>query len=99
MQQTKAKRYYPGPRFGKTGSPLAPMNDLASHKDDAQSNRCLDWLAWNVHESQRRGRECDAMRDCKRGDGSDELAPSLHQNEQSEHEQQMVDAEKNVLYT
>ena len=74
------------------------MNDLASHKDDAQCNRRLDWFAWHMDESQGSGCECDAVRDRERGDGSDEFAPSFHQNKQGEHEQQMVNAEKNVLY-
>ena len=75
------------------------MNDLASHKDDAERDRRLDWFAWHVHESQSSGCERNAVSNRERSDGSDELAPSFHQNEQGEHEQQMVDAEKNVLDT
>ena len=33
----------------------------------------------------------------ERGDGPDEFALALHQNQQREHEQQMIDAKKNVL--
>ena len=74
------------------------MNDLASHKDDAQRDRRLDWLAWDMDESQRGGCERNAVSNRESGDGSDELAPSFHQNKQRQHEQQMVDAEKNVLH-
>ena len=38
------------------------------------------------------------MSNRKSGDGSDELAPSFHQNKQRQHEQQMIDTEKNVLH-
>ena len=75
------------------------MDDLASHKDDTQCNRRLDRLAWDMDESQRGGCERNTVSNSERGYGSDELAPSLHQNKQGQHEQQMVDAEKNVLHS
>ena len=47
------------------------MNDLASHKDDAKRDRRLDRLAWDMHESQRGGCKCNAVRDREGGDGPD----------------------------
>jgi len=74
------------------------MNDLARDKDNAECDRRLDWFAGNLHESQSSCCERNAVSNREGGNGSDELAPSLHQNKQGEHEQQMVDAEKNVLH-
>ena len=73
------------------------MHDLARDKDNAERDRRLDWFGRNMNESQSSCRECNAVSNSESGDGSDELAPSLHENKQRQHEQQMIDAEKNVL--
>ena len=51
----------------------------------------------DVHETERRGRERDAVRHGERRDCRHEPAPAADQEQQPEHEQQVVDAEQDVL--
>jgi hypothetical protein len=51
----------------------------------------------HVEESERGAGERDAVRDRERGDRRDQLARAVDQEQQREHEQQVVDAEQDVL--
>ena len=67
-------------------------------ENDAQRNRRLDRRGRDVHHPERRERERDAMRDGERGNRFHEQTHAAHDEDQRENEEQMVDAEENVLY-
>ena len=72
-------------------------HDLAGDEHDGEGDDRLDGRLRNVHEAQRRGGQRQAVRHRERGDRPHETPPTLDENQQGEHEQQVVDPEQEVF--
>ena len=97
MQQAKSESDNPRPALCPALTALARMHNLAGDKNDAQSNTGLDRLLLHMHETERRGRQCDAVCHRERGDGSYETARAFYQNHQREDKQQVVNSAQYVF--
>ena len=51
----------------------------------------------DVHPSERRGDQCQAVRDRERGHRCDQTPHAIHKNHQRQHEQQVVEPGEDVL--
>ena len=64
----------------------------------AQDRWSLLLIFQAMNESQSSCCERNTVSNRESSDGSDELAPPFYQNKQRQHEQQVIDAEQNVLH-
>jgi hypothetical protein len=78
---------------------LLGPNDLAGQKKNAKSDRRFDWRSRDVNHSQRSKTQGDGMCDGKGGYRYQQYAPAANDQDQGQHEQQMVVAEQDVLNT
>src|SRR5262245_16936991 len=97
VQQAESKGDDPWPPRSHAWLAAPPPNDLTSKQDDAQRDRGLDRGPRYVHDPEGRQAQGDRMSERERGDGPHEDPPVAHDQDQSENEQQMVEAEQNVL--
>ena len=97
VQQPEGERDDPRPALRQSRSPLPCVRDLAGDEDDAQRDDRLDGCLRYVHEAQRRGTQRQAVCHGERRNRPHETPSAVDQNQQSEHEQQVVDSEQDVL--
>src|SRR6516165_5697778 len=97
VQQAEGKGDDPWPPRGQAWLAAPQSYDLASEQDDAQRDRGLDRRSRYVHDPEGRQAQSDRMSERERGDGPQENAPVAHDQNQGENEQQMVEAEQNML--
>ena len=70
--------------------------ELHRHHEDAERDRELDQVDRIAQETQRRQRERDAVAQRERGDRPHQAPPARDQQQQPEHEQQVIDAAEDV---
>jgi hypothetical protein len=75
---------------------LPRMNDLDGDECDRKCDHRLHWRRRDVDEAERRCCKGDAMCCGKGGDGLDELSGACRDQDEAEHEKQMIDAEEDV---
>ena len=97
VQQAECECDHPRRAFGQSRFALASANDFRRDKHDAQRNTRLDRWSGHIHEAQRGGGERDAVRHRERRDRTDQSLPAFHQQHEREDEQQVIDAQHNVL--
>ena len=86
-----------GRRAARLGLASATARDLASEQQNTERNGRLHRRTRHVHDAERRQRERDRVRQREGGDRRDQHPQVRHDEDQREHEQQMVVAEQDVL--
>ena len=97
VQQPERERHHPGPSRGKTGLAPTSSHDLARQKENAERYGGLHGWTRHMNDAQSRQRERDRVRHGERGDRRDQHPQVRHDQDQREHEQQVVVAEQDVL--
>ena len=97
MHQPEGEGDHPRRARGDSLDATTHVNDLRRDEDDAQRDDRLDRLLRHMDEAERRRRERDAVRDRERGDGLDQFPAAARDDQQRQHEQQMIDAAEDVL--
>src|SRR5687767_8672136 len=80
-----------------TFASLITMHDLHGDKDDGEGNRRLDGGLRHMDETQRRQCESNRMGNREGGYRLDEQPSAAAQDEERQDEQQMIDAEQDML--
>jgi hypothetical protein len=75
------------------------VHDLRGDEDDTQGNHRFDRWTRHVYPAQRGGCKRDAMGNRERRDGEEDSLAIANDQQQCQHEQQMVDTTENVFYT
>src|SRR4051794_2263186 len=99
MQQSKTESDHPGRARSESLSTLQSMNDFCGYEHDAEGNRRFNRRTRHMNPADGGGNERDAVRNgegCNRRENS---LPALHDQQQCQYEQQMIDAAKNVFHT
>ena len=97
VEQAETERDDPGRPRREPGLAAQPVHDLRCDEHDAQRDHRFDRWTGHVHPAQRRRYQRDAVCHGESGDGrEDSLAPA-HDQQQREHEQQMIDAAEDVF--
>ena len=73
------------------------LRQLIGQEDDAEGDRRLDRRRGHMDEAECRRSEGDRVGDGEGGDGGDQCPHAAHQQDQAQHEQEMVRPEQNVL--
>ena len=92
-----AKATSHGRRAGKAFPASRRIHDLHRDERDAERDRSLDRRAGDIQKAERRSGQRDAVRDSEGRDSEGDALPAPHKNDERQDEEQMVDAEKNVL--
>ena len=81
----------------KLVSPRHDADDLRAEEQDRERDRRVERRGGNARVAESRGGERDAVRDREGGDGLDQHPWASDDEQEAEHEQQMVGAEQDVL--
>ena len=73
------------------------MHDLGSQQEDAEGDGRLDGRSGHVHDAQRCECEGDRVRNREGGDGQEEHASAANDQDERQHEEEMIEAEEDVL--
>ena len=97
MQKAEGEGDEPRQARGQTGLPTAGIQNLDRNQHDAECYGCLQGRSRNIHKTQRRRCESNAVRDreCRYRDG--DAGPASNEDHQRQHKQQVIEAEKNVF--
>ena len=80
----------------ESGPSLPAMHDLGRDEDDAQCDQRFDGWTRHVQHAERCQRERNAVRDRECRDGCDQASRTIDDQQQGEHEQQVIEAEQDV---
>ena len=97
VQQSEAEGNKPRTAQRRGGPSPPRIRDLDGHQHDAECDRRLDWRPGHTDEAERGRRERKAVGDGERRHRQCDAAPFANQNHQGQNEQQMIEAEQNVL--
>ena len=96
-RRPKAKATTHGRRMVKLVSPRQDADDLRAEEKDRESNRGVERRRGNARITKRRSGKGDAVGDRKGADGLDQHPRASDDEQEAEHEQEMVGAEQDVL--
>ena len=97
VQQAEAERDHPRRARGQARLAAQAVHDLGGDEHDAERDHRLDRRPGHVHPAERRRDERDAVRDGECGDRGDDALAAAHDQQQRQHEQQVIDAAEDVL--
>ena len=97
VEEPEGKGDNPGRAGGDASLSLACADNLGGNKSNRQRDRRLNRRRRHIDEAQRSRGERNAVRDSERGDRQDELARVRCDQDESKHEEEMIDAEHDVL--
>ena len=104
VQRPEGERHPPRPQAVVVGAPICPrlfprqQPGLARHQHDAEGDGRLDRRLRHPHHAQGGQRQRQAVGHGEGGDRSPQLAPDRRQQQQPQHERQVVDAAEDVLH-
>ena len=99
MQKTETERDEPGQPLCQTRPAVPGIQDFGSDENDAKRDACLDGRSRHVHESERCRGEGDAVRNGERRHGDGDAPPIADQDYQRQDQQQVIEAEQDMLDT
>ncbi|MNM69350.1 hypothetical protein D3C81_809430 [compost metagenome] len=99
MQQAKTERHHPWPLEGETGFVTVLAGDFHCQQQNAQRNRRFHRRAGQPHRTQCSECQSDGMGEGECGDGLHQHPAITHQQQESEDEQQVIEAHQDVLDT
>ena len=97
VQQAETEGDDPGRARGQAGPAVQAVQDLHRDEGDRQRDDGLDRRAGHLHPAERGGDQRDAVGDREGRDRRQDAFAAAHDQQQGQHEQQVVDAAEDVL--
>ena len=97
MQQPKHKSNDPGVFDREACFPPPRTNNLRPQKEDAQRHSSIEWRKRYASEAERGNSQGYTVGYSKGGNGFQQLHPALHNQEQPQNKEKMVNAEHYVM--
>jgi hypothetical protein len=90
VHKSEHQHHQPRRTRGNAYIPLAAAQNFRCDKNDAQRNHRLNWSLWDVDVAECCQSKRDAVRDREGSNGLDQFPPAVRDDDQREHEQEMV---------
>ena len=98
VQKAEQEGHHPGQSLGQAALALPGFDDFDCQEDNGQRNRSLDRGLRKPEESQCRAHKRDRMRHGESRRGLDDRPAALEQQDQCEHEEEMIISSKDMFH-